>query len=275
MLRWFLILAAAASVAAAELGFSRIHRGWTNYSTGFNTTHELSADGEFATVGTFYTPPYTVRPLEFATIVIWSELPPDTIRFSDFGFSIGIWSSLEQFIRNPRRGDLAHLDFLQPTLVLADGVSRGGRPTYELRFALTNSPLLLTGCHTYLLGVIAQADPMRSGELYVPTAGTEGPSDVQAGNIVPFGWQYLIDAGGSTIYAGQAATEMVVERAADPPRISLKLTNNTVQLSWPEWAPCYSLEAAKAINGPWEAITNGPTISVDGAWHFFRLRGPP
>jgi hypothetical protein len=122
-------------------------------------------------------------------MVVWSGLPPETVRFSEFSFSVCVWSSLGQFIRNPRSGDLLDLGIEQPAAILQHGNTRNGRPAYELRFALTNSVLVLTNCHTYLLGVIARADPTGSGELYVPTAATEGASDVQAGNIVPFGWQ--------------------------------------------------------------------------------------
>ena len=273
MLPLLVFLAAVASAAAAEPAFSRITRGWTDYSTAFNTTHELSADGEFATVASFFTPPYTARPLEFATIVIWSELPPKTIDFSDFNFSLCIWSGLDHFIANPRRGDVQHQDVEQPSTILRDGITRGGRPTYELRFALTNSTPLLRNCHTYLIGVIAHADPTRSGELYVPTAPTEGASDVQAGNIVPFGWQYLIDAGGLTVHSGQAATELVVERLGDAPTIALTLSNQVLHLSWAAWASCYSLEAADALTGPWRTSTN--VMSVESNSMFFRLRGPP
>jgi len=260
MLRLLVLLAAAATAAAAELAFSRINRGWPNYSTGFDTTHDLSPNGEFATVGTFYTPPYNVKAREFGTIVIWSELPPDTISFPDFTFSACVWSSLDQFIHNPGIGDVLNLNFVQPTAVSRDGTSRGGRATYELRFALTNSALVLTSCQTYVLGVIARTDPARYGELYVPTAPTEGPSDVQAGNIVPFGWQYLIDAGGLTIYSGQAATELIVERLGESPQLQVARSNSMVRLSWEASASCYQLEATEALGGPWLAVTNEPQI---------------
>ena len=280
-MRWlFALSAAVATTAAAELAFSRITRGWTNYSTAFNTTHDPSPNGELATVGTLYTPPYNVRAREFGTIVIWSELPPATISFPDFTFSACVWSSLDQFIHNPGIGDVLNLNFVQPTAVSRDGTSRGGRPTYELLFALTNSALVLTSCQTYVLGVIARTDPSRSGELYVPTAPTEGPSDVQAGNIVPFGWQYLIDAGGLTIYSWQAATELIVERLGEPPRLQVARSNLMVRLTWEVSAGCYQLEATEALRGPWMTVTNEPqivpggqavTLSSTNQLQFFRL----
>jgi hypothetical protein len=260
MLRLLVLLAVAATAAAAELAFSRINRGWPNYSTAFNTTHDPSPNGEFATVGTFYTPPYNVKPREFGTIVIWTELPPATISFKDFTFSACVWSSLDQFIQNPGMGDVLNLNFVQPTAISRDGTSRGGRATYELRFTLTSSPLVLTSCQTYVLGVVARTDPARNGELYVPTAPTDGPSDVQAGNIVPFGWQYLIDAGGLTIYSGQAATELIVEQVGQSPRLQVARSNSTVRLSWHAAASCYQLESTDALLGPWLAVTNEPQI---------------
>lgn len=276
MLRLLVFLAAAATTAAAELAFSRITRGWPNYSTGFNTTHDPSPNGEFATIGTFYTPPYAVKAREFGTIVVWSELPPATVTFSDFTFSACVWSSLDQFIRSPGTGDVLNLNYAQPTAISHDGTSRGGRATYELRFALTNSTVVLTSCQTYVLGVIARTDPARNGELYVPTAPTEGPSDVQAGNIVPFGWQYLIDAGGLTIYSGQTATELIVERWSEPPRLWIAHSNATVRLSWEASARCYRLESADALDGPWLAVTNEPeglclTLPATNYFQFFRL----
>jgi hypothetical protein len=255
-------LAAAGRTAAAELAFSRITRGWPNYSTAFNTTHDQSPNGEFATVGTFYTPLYTVKAREFATIVIWSELPPDTITFSDFTFSLCVWSTLDQFILNPGVGDVLNRNFAQPTTILRDGTSHGGRPTYELRFAVTNTTLVLTSCQTYVLGVVARTDAARNGELYVPTAPTEGLSDVQAGNIVPFGWQYLIDAGGLTIYSGQTATELIVERLGESPQLHVARSNLTVRLSWEVSASCYQLESTEALGGSWLAVTNEPQIAA-------------
>jgi hypothetical protein len=279
MLRLLVFLAAAATTAAAELAFSRIVHGWPNYSTAFSTTHDTSANGEFATAATFYTPPYTVRALEFSTIVIWSEAPPQVVDFSAFTFAVCFWTSLDAFIRDPAHGDLANLAFAKPARIAVDTTTRGGRPAYEIRFALTNG-VTLSSCQTYLIGLIAKTDTSREGELYVPTAGTEGASDVQAGNIVPFGWQYLIDAGGFTVYDGQLASELIVERLGEPPRLSIAQTNSTVRLTWQASANCYRLEATEALNGLWTSVTNEPeigplwqTVSLPhtNGFSFFRL----
>jgi hypothetical protein len=267
---------------ASEIGFSRIVRGWTNYSTGFTTTHDVGVD-EFATAATFYTPPYTVRTLEFGTIVIWSGLPPESINFSDFTFTVCFWTSLEHFIADPGQGDFANMSFAQPTSILLDTYTRGGRPAYEIRFPLTNASLVLSNCQTYLIGMIARTDTSRNGELYVPTAGTEGPSDVQAGNIVPFGWQYLLNAGGSTIYHGQLAAELVVEGIGAPPSLHLARSNATVRLSWPLSASCYGLQFADALGSPWLTVTNQPdtfagwnqvVLPIEGSARYYRLRTP-
>ena len=280
---FFIILLAVSNSRGAEVGFSRIVHGWTNYSTGFNTTHDLSANGEFATAATFYTPPFAVKPTEFSAIVVWSKLPPQTINFSDFTFSVCFWTSLDAFVSNPKAGDLASIDFLQPNAITLDAFTRGGRPAYQIRFALTNATLILSNCQTYLIGVIPRTDPNRSGELYVPTAPTEGPSDVQAGNIVAFGWQYLIDAGGLTIYHGQLATELLVERLSDPPRLSIRPSDAGVHLAWPSWARCYELESTAALHGTWDTVTNEVTadfalrhvtLPVTNNARFFRLRTP-
>lgn len=243
---------------AAEVGFSRIVPGWTNYSTAFDTTQDTGAKAEFAAVATFYKPAYTVRALEFASIVIWSELPPKTADFSQFAFSVAVWSGLGAFIAQPSRGDAWHVPFAQPSSIRMDGLSRGGRVVYELRFALTNANVVLSNCHTYLVAVIASTDTRRNGELYVPTAPTEGASDVQAGNVVPFGWQYLIDAGGFTMYSGQLASELIVEPLGAPPRLVITHANSMVRLSWPLWAGCYALESTDAGADAWFAVTNEP-----------------
>lgn len=275
-----LVLLVLNESGAAEVGFSRIIAGWPNYSTAFDTTHDSGSNAEFATVATFYTPPYTVRALEFATIVIWSGLPPKTVDFSQFTFSLAVWSGLGAFISQPARGDKCNVPFAQPSSIRVDGLSRGGRLVYELRFALTNANIVLSNCQPYLIAIVASTDTRRNGELYVPTAPTEGSSDVQAGNIVPFGWQYLIDAGGLTIYSGQLATELIVEPLGAPPRLMIMHSNSVVRVAWPVWATCYTLESSDAIGNLWLAVTNEAvdvmdwrTISVpvtDGR-RFFRL----
>ncbi|HTD86480.1 MAG TPA: hypothetical protein VK850_07870 [Candidatus Binatia bacterium] len=267
--------------SASEVGFNRIIPGWTNYSTAFETTHDTGAKGEFATAATFYTPPYTVRALEFGSIMIWSELPPGTVSFPAFTFSVAVWSDLSAFIAQPGHGNYADVAFVQPSSIRLDGVSRGGRATYEVRFALTNASVILSNCHTYLMAFIARTDTQRNGDLYVPTASTSGASDVQAGNIVPFGWQYLIDAGGFTTYSGQLATELVVEPLGTAPRLFITQSGAVVEVRWPKWASCYGLEATGSFTEPWVAVTNEPLSGTEWRWiaapagegaRWFRLR---
>jgi len=228
-----------------EIAFSRILRGWTNYSTAFNATHDTGAQGDYATVASFYTPAESVRPLEYGAIFVWigSGNPPPG--FASFDYRVFIWSSLGAFIQDPRQGDVATFHFDAPTggsTTVPDTTTRGGRPAFELRFTLTNSPMILSNGHTYLIGVAARADTQRDGELFVPTASHDGPSDVQAGDLVVGGWLYLVNAGGSTIYSGQLATELVVQPIIQLPELRIERINHTVRLTWPASAPGFVLE---------------------------------
>jgi hypothetical protein len=255
---------------AGEFGFSRILHGWTNYSTAFNTTHELSSDGEYATVASFYTPPVDVQPVEYSVIVVWYGAGGQRLNMADFVFQIHLWSSLEAFVRNPRLGDVARLDFSVPTggsSSSPDTFTRGGRPAYLLRFNLAGASLILSQCHTYLVGVAARATSIQAGELFVPTAPHEGPSDVQAGNIVPFGWLYLINAGGMTIYSGQVASELVVQPLGELPRLDIRRTAVGICLTWPESLACYTLESSDDISSPfnWSAVRDEPVVE-NGSW---------
>src|SRR5262245_15616670 len=142
-----------------EVAFSRIIHGWTNYSTAFSATHDTGTSGEYVTVGSLYTPASDVRPCEYAAIVIWEglQVPP----FSNFAFRVFVWSSLEMFIRDPRQGDVASWSFTAPTggsTSDPDTTTRGGRPAYELRFHLTNAPVVLSNAHTYVIGFAARTD---------------------------------------------------------------------------------------------------------------------
>src|SRR5262249_54434356 len=157
-----------------------------------------------ASVASFYTPDEDVKPFEYGAIFIWvgSGSPPRN--FAPFAYRVFIWSSLSAFIQDPRQGDVATFPFQAPTggsTTVADATTRGGRPAYELRFALTNSSVTLSNTQTYLIGVAALADTQHDGELFVPTSSHDGPSDVQAGDLVPGGWLYLVNAGGLTVYS--------------------------------------------------------------------------
>jgi hypothetical protein len=230
-----------------EIAFSRIIHGWTNYSTAFNATHDTGAQGDYATVASFYTPAESVRPLEYGAIFIWlgSGAPPTN--FEPFDFRVFIWSSLGAFLQDPRQGDVANFQFDAPTggsATVPDTTTRGGRPAYDLRFLLTNSPVTLSNGHTYLIGVAARVDTQRYGELFVPTASHDGPSDVQAGDLVVGGWIYLVNAGGSTIYSGQLATELVVQPIIESPELRIGRNDHTVRLTWPASANGFVLEYA-------------------------------
>lgn len=251
------------AINAAEFGFSRIVPGWTNYGTAFNLTHDSAADGEYATVASFYTPPVDVRPLEFSAIVIWFGSGNQRLDFADFVFQVHVWSNLEAFIGNPRLGDVATLAFLAPTggsVSVPNAMTRGGRPAYLLRFNLAGRSPTLAPCHTYLVGVSARATSAQAGELFIPTAPYEGPSDVQAGNVVAFGWQYLLNAGGQTIYSGQLATELKVQTLSGFPSLDIRQTSSQVCLSWPERAGCFAVESCADMTSlsNWQPVPDLP-----------------
>lgn len=285
---WLLLAAAVfcCSVASAQtnFGFNRIVHGWTNYSTGFSTTHDSSASGEYATVASFYTPPVDVRPLEYGAVLVWFDSDGGVVDFREFSFAIHFWSSMEAFIRNPRDGDIAAVSLAAPTggsTSVPDTITRGGRPAYYVRFDVSVASITLTQCHTYVVGIAAKALSNRSGQLFVPTAPFEGQSDLQAGNIVPFGWMYLVNAGGQTIYSGQLATELRVERMGNLPAIEMR----QLRLSWPVQAGCYALEYNDGdawdtwpISSENAVVENGRAwmpISVTNSTRFFRLTLEP
>jgi hypothetical protein len=250
-----------------EFGFNRIIPGWTNYSTAFSTTHDVNPAGEYATVASFYTPPVTVQPLEYRVIMIWFGTGGQRLNFGNFAFQVHFWSSLEAFIRDPRIGDIAALDFVAPTGGgnVPDTITRGGRPAYLLRFQLAAGLFPLVQCHPYLIGVTARASSSQAGELYVPTAPFDGLSDVQAGNIVPFGWAYLLNAGGQTIYSGQVATALSVQPISELPRIDILRSASGVCLSWPTSAGCYQLEYCEDLFSPgaWWPVKGTPLVEVE------------
>jgi hypothetical protein len=266
---------AAVCADTNAFGFNRIMPGWTNYSTAFSTTHDASENGEFATVASFYTPAIDAAPFEFGAIVIWFSADGGAVNFADFTFKVCVWSGLDAFIRDARVGDLATYTFATPTggTEVPDTTTRGGRPAYHLRFSVPGPELVLTQCHTYLVGLVAVAASSRSGELFVPTAPFEGESDVQAGNIVPFGWTYLFNAGGSTIYSGQLATELRVRPIGEMPRLTVERRNGEIRVTWAPPAPCYVLQAAEELNADaWLPATDAfGDLSQTAGGRFFRL----
>ena len=67
-----LLLSFTARAPAAQVGFSRITHGWTNYSTAFDATidpDEFGLGG--ASVAGFYTPTNHVLPADYGVIVVW------------------------------------------------------------------------------------------------------------------------------------------------------------------------------------------------------------
>jgi hypothetical protein len=251
---------------APEIAFSRILHGWTNYSTAFNATHDTAASADYASVGSFYTPPAEVTPLDYAVVLIWSETrTPD---FSRFQFRVLVWSGLDAFIQEPRQGDVATWNFTAPTggsTSVPDATTRGGRPAYELRFSLTNAPVTLSNGHSYVIGFAARTDTQANGELFVPTANHDGPSDVQAGDLVVGGWQYLVNAGGSTIYSGQLAVELVVATRNNPPTMRIIQMGSFVRLSWPAAARDFVLECSSSLapDTDWQTVEAEP-LEEDG-----------
>lgn len=268
-----------------ELGFSRIIRGWTNYSTAFVATHDTGTNG-YATVASFYTPDKDVRPAEYGVIVIWDGSGGQRLNFTNFTFRLLIWSSLEAFIAEPTQGDLANWSFAAPTggsTSVPDTTTRGRRPAYEIRFQLTDSSVLLTNGHTYLMGFAARTDTLDFGQLFVPTASHEGASDVQAGDLVTFGWTYLVNEGGNTIYSGQLAAELVVLPVIERPPLWIRRLGSFIELTWPASADGFVLEYAAnvpAFDG-WWPIEDEPVeeegfkrVVLPATWsrQWFRLR---
>jgi hypothetical protein len=273
------MLAARALTAApqtdppTEVAFSRIIHGWTNYSTAFLATHDLSAPDDFATVACFYTPACDVQPVEFASIFIWDGPIGEPVNFGAFDFQVYFWSSLDAFTNSPKRGDMGTFTFTGATggsTNVADAITRGGRPAWLLRFALTNAPVMLTNHHTCLVGVAARTSSSQAGDLFVPTSSHRGVSDVQAGGLVTGGWRYLVDAGGATIYDGQLATELIVQNLAEPPRLALERRDNGVLVSWPASAGCYALESSEELGETnWTGVSATPAVSND--WNILLL----
>lgn len=270
---------------APDFGFNRIVHGWTNYSTAFTATHDPS---EYATVASLFTPAVDLRATEFSVVVVWYGTGGQRLSFANFAYRVSVWSSLDPFISNPRQGDLAVFDFAAPTggsTTVPDATTRGGRPAYLLRFGVASPSLTLTQCHEYVIGFAAVAITSQAGELLVPTAASEGLSDVQAGNIVPFGWIYLINAGGQTIYSGQLATALKVDALGELPRVAVRPAGPDIELFWPASLTCYRLEACPDLASPagWAPVDaparvegglNRILLSPTNTARWFRLQKP-
>jgi hypothetical protein len=244
-----------------EFGLNRIVHGWTNYSTAFNATHDTAAAGDYATVASFYAPLGDVVPLDYAVILISGESRPPN--FSRFQFRVFVWSDLNKLIQNPKQGDVANWSYAAPTggnTIVPDSRTRGGRAAYELRFALSNSPVVLSNGHSYLVGFAARTDTQNNGELFVPTSSHDGPSDVQAGDLVVGGWHYLVNAGGSTVYSGQLAVELIVAPRIVGPPIRITREGNFIRLSWPASTLDFVLEYSLSLppSAEWFPVEEAP-----------------
>jgi len=261
-------ISAADFLFAPETAFSRIQHGWTNYSTAFLATHDTTS-ADFGTVAGFYTPQCDVTPVEFAAIFIWGGPTNQQVNFADFTFQVYLWSGLAAFTNSPKLGDLATFTFPSPTggsTTVPDAFTRGARPAWLLRFALTNESLVLTNHHTCLVGTAARTDSGRSGDLFIPTSRFAGFSDVQAGSSIIGGWRSLADAGGATIYWGQLATELVVQPVlTDPPTLLIERGEGGVQLSWPGQAGCFNVQMSLDLSSSsaWSTL-NTPADFADG-----------
>ena len=113
-------------------------------------------------------------------------------------------------------------------------------------------------------------------------AASAWTSPAQAGSLVPFGFNYLISAGGLTLYSGQLATELLVQLLGPRPTLSVRLREDTVQISWPARGGCYTLETAgePGAASNWRPVTESPqptngvfTVSLPttNTARFFRL----
>ena len=264
--------------------FNRIIPGWTNYSTAFNATHDTGTAGDYATLGMSYTPTTDVALFSFDAILISGDTrPPD---FGQFQYRVFVWSSLEEFIREPRTGEVATVTIAAPTsgsATVPDAITRGRRGAYRLGFSLTNAPVMLMRGHPYWIGFAAFGRTQTSGELFVPTASDPGDSDVQAGDLVTGGWLYLVDASGSTVYSGRLAVALTVVPQARPPELAIALTGNLVELTWPRAAGDFILEYSLELSSTaaWLPVPAEP-LEDDDNWkvilpalsdrEWFRLR---
>ena len=286
---WTVLVAGLLALPASgsEVGFSRIVHGWTNYSTGFNATHDPDPEaGDYVTVASFYTPDKYVRPSSYGVVLIWIGTLGQQLDFSAFDFQVHFWSGLAAFTNSPTTGDVATVTLAAPTggsTTVRDTTTRGGRAAYYVTFSHTNTPLTLVQGHAYVVGFSALTDTSQHGEFYVPTARSAGPSDVQAGDLVPDDWQYLTNFGGSTIYSGQLATELLVEPL---PQLRIERITNRVDLAWPAVLDGFALEASGELRTKiaWSPVSG--TSAVSNGWRrmsfpplpgaqFFRLRKMP
>ena len=106
---------------------------------------------------------------------------------------------------------------------------------------------------------------------------------MQAGDLVPGGWLYLVNAGGNTIYSGQLATELVVQPISQLPTLRIGRTDHAVRITWPASASGFVLEYAFDLSpgAEWFAVEIEPVeenglkqvlLSTSFTRQWFRLR---
>src|ERR1043166_3639521 len=275
----------AASTNDADIALDRIIHGWTNYSTAFDATQTAGSQSDYATVASFYTPGCDICLLEYRVVVVWGGRMGQQVNFGNFDFQVLVWSNLASFTNSPRHGDMATVTFPAPTggsTSMPDAITLGGRPAYELAFCLTNIPIRLAHAQTYLIGFAARNYVSGYDDLFVPTSGHAGQSDVQAGDLLIQGWIEIVNSSGSTVYSGQLATALSVQSLAEPPRLNLRLISGCLELTWPSGAGCFTLESSSQfLPLAWHPVTPVPaiedglyklTISPQAELQWFRLK---
>jgi hypothetical protein len=105
-----------------------------------------------------------------------------------------------------------------------------------------------------------------------------------AGTLVTGGWQYLADAGGSTIYSGQVAAELTVRPLIELPGLTTLYRGAYVEILWPSTAEGFELEFSFGfapfaswhveIDPEEDGALTRVTLPVIGNQRFFRLGRP-
>ena len=99
--------------------------------------------------------------------------------------------------------------------------------------------------------------------------------------MVVGGWRYLVNAGGSTVYSGELAVELLV--ADTPPRMEIVGLGSMILLSWPATARDFILEYSFHLGtgAAWLPVEAEPfeqdgrievLLPIDFIGQFFRLR---
>lgn len=73
-------------------------------------------------------------------------------------------------------------------------------------------------------------------------------SPTNAGDLIAGGWQYLIQRGGSTIYCGELATELLVKPVSPPLRLQVWLRAGSIQVLFPDTTLSLKIQSAGACS---------------------------